>query len=150
MTKKMNSSEPRERFRARVHALLPEVDNLDDQEIDHILTSSGIDPEAVIEAAYERLQRRAGRNYLSLGKDPPPELRSAVHQLKPTGSRDRANSVATKAKLAIRSIFETVNKNPVKRTAVIQPAFRNKRKLTDSDRSILAEMQRELDEDDPS
>ncbi|MBI3477349.1 MAG: hypothetical protein HY010_16575 [Acidobacteria bacterium] len=153
MKDKKTSDEARESFRDVVDALVPSLEELDDEEVANLLESSGIDADAVTAKAHQRLQELAGRRYLSQGKSVPAELRDALHQLKPASFADRVNTEANKAKAAIRSIFDKVKETvalaePGLTQAAMQPAFRNKKDLTDADRKQLATLQDELDKND--
>lgn len=157
MRRKKTSEDARRAFQEMFNALLPPIEDLDDAEVTDLLQSSGINPEALIAKTHEHLQRLAGTRYLSRGESVPPKLRDALHQLKPANIAEQVAIESNKARSAIRSIFERV-KEEITGTAVVvvpraamQPAFRNKKDLTDADQELLAELQEELDSnDDPS
>ncbi len=151
MKDKKTSQEARNSFREIFDALVPSLEELDDKEVENLLASSGIDPDALTAKAHQHLQELAGRRYLSQGKSVPAELKDALRQLKPASFADRVNAETNKAQAAIRSIFEKVKEKtvgpvePGLTRAAMQPAFRNKKDLTDTDRRQLTELQDELD-----
>jgi hypothetical protein len=154
MKNRKASDEARNSLREVFNALVPPVEELDDEDVANILACAGIDPEALTAKAHQRLQDLAGRRYLSQGENVPPELKNALQQLKPADLADRVNLATSKARAAIRSIFEKVKEKtvapvqPVLGHAAPQPSFRNKKDLTDADREQLAELQEELDKND--
>jgi chromosomal replication initiation ATPase DnaA len=154
MRNKKTSDGARNSFREVFDALVPSVEELDDEEVASILASAGIDPEVVAAKAHHQLQELVGRRYLSQGKSVPSELKNALHQLKPATRAERINLEISKARAVIRSIFKKVKERtvvavePVLRPVAPPPAFRNKKDLTDADRKQLAELQEELDNTD--
>jgi hypothetical protein len=154
MNNRKTSDEARNSFREVFNALVSPVEELDDEDVVSILAWAGIDPEALTAKAHQHLQDLAGRRYLSQGKNVPPELKNALQQLKPANLADRVNLETSKARAAIRSIFEKMKEKavapvkPVLGQAAPQPSFRNKKNLTDADREQLAELQEELDKND--
>jgi hypothetical protein len=151
MKNKKTSDGARNSFRGVFGSLVPSPEELDDEEVSNILASAGIDPEATVTRAHHQLQELAARRFLSRGENVPSELKDALRQLKPATVADRISLETSNARAAIRSIFEKVKARtgvaakPVLRPAAVQPAFRNKRDLTDADRKQLAELQEELD-----
>jgi hypothetical protein len=124
--------EARNSFKELFGALVPSVEELDDEEVADILACAGIDPEAVTAKAHQLLQDLARRRYLSQGKNLPTELKAALQQLKPASLADKANLETSKARAAIRSILEKLQERtdaPARTMpgrAAPQPAFRNK------------------------
>ena len=151
---KRNPRDSKDSFRRAFEALVPCAEELNDEDVREILAAAGVDTDTVIEKAYRSLQDVAGRRYLSQGKSVPTELREALRQMKPASPRERLQVETERARAAIRSIFDNVKEN----TAAIvntktsrpqlQPAFRNKKDLSDADRKQLAELQEELDKSD--
>jgi hypothetical protein len=141
-------------FKEAFDALVTPVEELDDEDVANILACAGIDPDAVTAKAHQHLQDLAGRRYFSQGKNVPSELKNALLQLKPASFADRAHIETTKARSAIRSIFDKAKEKTVAaveprlHAVAQQPAFRNKKDLTDVDRKHLADLQEELDKGD--
>lgn len=156
MKRKKTSDEARKSFQEMFNALVPPIEDLDGSEIVDLLVSSGLDPDALATKAHEHLQKLAGSRYLSRGKSVPSELKNAIHQLRPPTIAEQVVIETDKARSAIRSIFERVATEIVETSslgtwAATQPAFRNKKELTDVDRKKLTELQEELDtKRDPS
>lgn len=141
-------------FKDVFDALVSPVEELDDEDVANILACAEIDPDAVTAKAHQHLQDLAGRRYFSQGKNVPAELKNALLQLKPASFADRVSTETSKARSTIRSIFEKVKDNTVATfesgldAPSPQPAFRNKKDLTDVDRKHLADLQEELDKGD--
>ena len=137
-------------------ALLPSIEELGDEERRTILEASGLDEDSVIQKAHHALQELAGRKYLSQGKRVPPQLREALLQLKPAGPRERIELETGRARATIRSIFDEVKQNtaailnPRRPASRLEPAFRNKKDMSEADRKQLDELQEELDRNDAS
>lgn len=154
MKNKRIPRESRDSLRRMFDALVPCAEELNDEDVRDILAAASIDADTVIEKAFRSLQDVAGRRYLSQGKDVPTELREALRQMKPASPRERLQVETERARAAIRSIFDKVKENT---TAIVntkssrpqlQPAFRNKKELSEADRKQLAELQEELDRND--
>lgn len=154
MKNKRNARDSKDAFRRMFDAFVPCAEELNDEDVREILAAAGVDVDAIIEKAHRSLQDVAGRRYLSQGKNVPTKLREALRQMKPASPRERLQIETERARVAIRSIFEKVKEN----TAAIantkasrphlQPAFRNKKDLSEADRKQLAELQEELDRSD--
>jgi hypothetical protein len=151
MKKKKSSDEARKSFQEMFNALVPPIEELDGSEIADMLVSSGLDPDALAKKAHEHLQKLAGSRYLSRGKSVPTELKNALHQLRPPTMAEQLAIETDMARSAIRTIFGRVSAEIAEGVkglgtrAAMQPAFRNKKELTDVDRRKLAELQEELD-----
>ena len=157
MKRKKTSDEARKSFQEMFNALVPPIEDLDGSEVADLLVSSGLDPDALATKAHERLQKLAGSRYLSRGKSVPAELKNALHQLRAPTMAEQVAIETDKARSAIRSIFGKVAAEisgtvaNLGARAAMQPAFRNKKELTDIDRKKLSELQEELDnQQDPS
>ena len=154
MENKKNPRDSNDVFRRMFDALVPGAEELNDEDVREILAAAGVDADTVIEKAYRSLQDVAGRKYLSQGKNVPTELREALRQMKPASPRERLQVETERARAAIRSIFVKVKENTaaIANTKIprsqLQPAFRNKKDLSEADRKQLAELQEELDRSD--
>lgn len=135
-------------------ALVPQPEELDDEDVRDILAAAGIDADTVVEKAYRSLHEVASRRYLSQGKNLPTELRDALRQMKPVTPRERLDVETRKARATLRSLFDKVKENtaslvnPKRSASHLQPAFRNKKDLSEADQKQLAELQEELDKND--
>jgi len=151
MKNKKTPAQARDSFRETFNALIPPIEEANDEEVANLLSTYGIDPEAITAKAHQHLQEVA-RRYSSQGKTIPPGLKNALRQLKPPTVTEKVELEASRAKAAIRSILEEVKEKTtaaadrILPTAAPQPAFRNKKDLTDADRKQLADLQAELDE----
>lgn len=154
MKNKRNQQDSKDSFRRVFDALVPFAEELNDEDVQEILAATGVDADTVIEKAYHSLQDVAGRRYLSQGKSVPTELREALRQMKPGSPREQLQVKTERARAAIRSIFDKVKENSaaIVNTKAsrprLQPAFRNKKDLSEADRKQLAELQEELDKSD--
>jgi hypothetical protein len=154
MRNKKNPQDSNDSFRQVFDALVPFAEDLNDEDVQEILAAAGVDADAVIEKAYHSLQDVAGRRYLSQGKSVPTELREALRQMKPASPRERLQVETERARTAIRSIFDRVKENAAAIANAkasrphLQPAFRNKKDLSEADRKQLTELQEELDRSD--
>lgn len=154
MKNKRTPRESRDSVGRVFDALLPYPEELHDEDMRDILAAAGIDADTVVEKAYRSLHEVASRRYLSQGKNLPTELRDALRQMKPASPRERLDVETRKARATLRSILDKVYENT---TAIVnprwsaprlQPAFRNKKDLSEADRKQLAELQDELDDSD--
>jgi hypothetical protein len=149
MKRRKTSDEARKAFQAMYNALVPPIEEIDDSEVVDFLLSSGIDPDSLTTKAYEHLQKIAGDRYLSRGESVPAELKNALQQLKPTSMTEKIAKESEKARSTIRALFESALKiiGPIDvgRGPCLDPAFRNKTELTESDKEKLARLQEELD-----
>ncbi|MBZ5631462.1 MAG: hypothetical protein LAO06_21620 [Acidobacteriia bacterium] len=150
MTDKKKRDEALKLFCEKFDALVPRVEDFDDDELTRILNSSGLDPASVLAKAHQRLQGLAGKHYLSQGKEVPTLLRSALEQLKPPSTGELIAQEISSAKNAVRALFDKVREHastiataPTGHIA-LQPAFRNKKELTNEDKKQLDDLQREL------
>lgn len=154
MKNKTNPQDSKDSFRRVFDALVPFAEDLNDEDVQEILAAAGVDTDTVIEKAYHSLQDVAGRRYLSQGKSVPTELREALLQMKPGSPREQLQVKTERARAAIRSIFDKVKENTAgivntkASLSQLQPAFRNKKDLSEADRKQLAELQEELDKKD--
>lgn len=154
MKNKRNQQDSKDSFRRVFDALVPFAEELNDDDVQEILAAAGVDADTVIEKAYHSLQDVAGRRYLSQGKSVPTELREALRQMKPGSPREQLQVKTERARAAIRSIFDKVKENTAglvntkASPSRLQPAFRNKKDLSEADRKQLAELQDELDKSD--
>jgi hypothetical protein len=152
MKNKKSATEPRDSFRETFNALIPPIEEANDEEVANLLSTYGIDPEAISAKARQHLQEVARRRYSSQGKTIPAGLKNALRQLKPPTVAQKVELEASRAKAAIRSILEEVKEKTsaaaerIHPTVAPQPAFRNKKDITDADRKQLADLQAELDE----
>lgn len=154
MKNKRNQQDSKDSFRRVFDALVPFAEELNDDDVREILAAAGVDADTVIEKAYHSLQDVAGRRYLSQGESVPTELREALRQMKPGSPREQLQVKTERARAAIRSIFDKVKENTAglvnakASRSRLQPAFRNKKDLSEADRKQLAELQDELDKSD--
>lgn len=149
MKRRKTSDGARKTFQAMYNAFVPPIEELDDCEVVDLLLSSGIDPDSLTTKAHDHLQKIAGDRYLSRGESVPAELKNALQQLKPASMTEQIARESEKARSAIRSLFEKALNGirPVElgRGPSLEPAFRNKTELTESDKKKLAQLQEELD-----
>lgn len=154
MKNKRTPRESRGSIRRAFDALVPYAEELHDEDVRDILAAADIDADTVIENAYRSLQEVASRRYLSQGKNLPAELREALRQMKPASPRERLGVEMGKARATLRSIFDKAKENtaafvnPKWSASRLQPAFRNKKDLSEADQKQLAELQEELDNND--
>ena len=121
--------------------LFGEASELDSVEAEGLLRKTGIEPDVLTDALYRRFELQA-KTYWRKGKPLPSLLKKALEDLRPPTAPPRnERELAREARMVVRRLIERLTRLPdlllTKPTPPITVAYRNKKEISDRDKTLL-------------
>ena len=151
MNTKKDKREARNRINRLSEALFGEPDEMGLEEAEELLRSAGMETDSVSANMYRRLYKRA-QQYWSAGQPLPPLLKQALNDLRPLTEPPRTDAeLLTQAKARVEGMVEQARGFPFLQEREVPSfgvsAYRNKKGLTDKDKSVLEDIAGEMNQE---